>query len=101
MATKRDYYDVLGVDKNAADAQIKSAYRKMALQWHPDRNKSADAETKFKEINEAYQVLSDPKKKTNYDQFGHSAFSPGGAPPAAVLARAPSNIIPPPAGKPL
>lgn len=76
MATKRDYYDVLGVAKGASDSEIKSAYRKQALQWHPDRNKSAEAETRFKEINEAYQVLSDPKKKTTYDQFGHSAFDP-------------------------
>ena len=82
MATKRDYYDVLGVSKNASAADLKSAYRKLALEWHPDRNKSAEAETKFKEINEAYQVLSDPKKKQAYDQFGHTAFDPamgGGA----------------------
>ncbi|TSC86809.1 MAG: Chaperone protein DnaJ [Microgenomates group bacterium Gr01-1014_16] len=76
MATKRDYYDILGVSKSASDAELKSAYRKMAMQWHPDRNKSPDAEAKFKEINEAYQVLSDPKKKQTYDQFGHSAFDP-------------------------
>lgn len=76
MATKRDYYDVLGVAKSASAAELKSAYRKLALQWHPDRNKSADAETKFKEINEAYQILSDPKKKATYDQFGHVAFDP-------------------------
>jgi DnaJ-class molecular chaperone len=77
MATKRDYYDILGVSKNASAAELKTAYRKLALQWHPDRNKSPDAEAKFKEINEAYQVLSDPKKKETYDQFGHSAFDPG------------------------
>lgn len=77
MATKRDYYDILGVSKTASDAELKSAYRKLALQWHPDRNKSPEAETKFKEINEAYQVLSDAKKKSTYDQFGHSAFDPG------------------------
>jgi len=76
MATKRDYYDILGVSKSASDAELKSSYRKMAMQWHPDRNKSPEAETKFKEINEAYQVLSDPKKKSTYDQFGHSAFDP-------------------------
>lgn len=76
MATKRDYYDILGVSKTASDAELKSSYRKMAMQWHPDRNKSPEAETKFKEINEAYQVLSDPKKKSTYDQFGHSAFDP-------------------------
>ncbi len=78
MAAKRDYYDILGLTKGASDVQIKSAYRKLALQWHPDRNKSTEAETKFKEINEAYQVLSDAKKKTAYDQFGHSAFDQTG-----------------------
>jgi DnaJ-class molecular chaperone len=80
MAAKRDYYDVLGVSKTASAAELKSAYRKLALQWHPDRNKTPEAETKFKEINEAYQVLSDPKKKSTYDQFGHAAFSGGGTP---------------------
>ncbi len=76
MATKRDYYDILGVPKTSSAAEIKSAYRKQAMQWHPDRNKAKDAEEKFKEINEAYQVLSDAKKKATYDQFGHAA--PGG-----------------------
>lgn len=78
MATKRDYYEVLGVKKGATDAEIKSAYRKMALKWHPDRNqdKKEEAEGQFKEINEAYQVLSDPQKKQTYDQFGHAAFDP-------------------------
>lgn len=73
MATKRDYYDVLGVSKSASAAELKSAYRKQAMQWHPDRNKSPEAETKFKEINEAFQILGDPKKKVQYDQFGHAA----------------------------
>jgi len=76
MPTKRDYYEILGVTKSATKEQIKSAYRKLALQFHPDRNKAADAETKFKEINEAYQVLSDEQKRSAYDQFGHSAFDP-------------------------
>jgi len=78
MATKRDYYDVLGVAKGASAADIKSAYRKLALKWHPDKNqdKKAEAETKFKEINEAYQILSDEKKRQTYDQFGHAAFDP-------------------------
>jgi DnaJ-class molecular chaperone len=76
MATKRDYYEILGVTKSASAAEIKSAYRKMALKFHPDRNKEKDAEEKFKEINEAYQVLSDAKKKQAYDQFGHAAFDP-------------------------
>lgn len=73
MATKRDYYEVLGVGKNASDAELKSAYRKLALKWHPDRNKEHGAETRFKEINEAYEVLSNPQKKARYDQFGHAA----------------------------
>lgn len=76
MATKRDYYDILGVDKNASSSEVKSAYRQMALKYHPDKNKAVDAEEKFKEINEAYQVLSDPEKKKAYDQFGHAAFDP-------------------------
>ena len=75
MATKRDYYDILGVSKGASLDGIKKAYRKLALEWHPDRNKTAGANEKFKEINEAYAVLSDPKKKETYDQFGAAAFS--------------------------
>lgn len=80
MTTKNDYYDILGVDKSASAAEIKSAYRKKALEWHPDRHKDnkEEAEKKFKEVNEAYQVLSDSQKKGAYDQFGHDAFSPGG-----------------------
>ncbi len=78
MPTKRDYYDILGVDKKAAKKDIKSAYRKLALKYHPDRNKEDNAEDKFKEINEAYQVLSDAKKRQTYDQFGHAAFQGGG-----------------------
>ncbi len=77
MATKRDYYDILGVSKSASAAELKSAYRKQAMQWHPDRNKAKDAEEKFKEINEAFQVLGDPKKKAQYDQFGHAAPQQG------------------------
>ncbi|GIK84320.1 MAG: molecular chaperone DnaJ [Patescibacteria group bacterium] len=80
MATKRDYYEILGIKKGATKADIKSAYRKAALKWHPDKNQSnkAEAETKFKEINEAYQVLSDDQKRKTYDQFGHAAFDPSG-----------------------
>lgn len=78
MATKRDFYDVLGVSKSATEADIKRAYRKLALTWHPDRNKSPEANDKFKEINEAYAVLSNTEKKAKYDQYGHSAFAPGG-----------------------
>jgi DnaJ-class molecular chaperone len=76
MSTKRDYYEILGVKKESSQAEIKSAYRKMALKFHPDKNKAKDAEDKFKEINEAYQVLSDEKKRQTYDQFGHAAFDP-------------------------
>lgn len=77
MSTKRDYYEILGVSKSASIDEIKKAYRKLALQWHPDRNKAANANEKFKEINEAYAVLSDSQKRSTYDQFGHSAFQPG------------------------
>lgn len=78
MATKRDYYEILGVSKNASDAEIKSAYRNLARQHHPDIDKSAGAAERFKEVSEAYQVLSDPQKKSSYDQFGHAATNPFG-----------------------
>ncbi|MCD8511968.1 MAG: molecular chaperone DnaJ [Bacillus sp. (in: Bacteria)] len=70
--SKRDFYDVLGVDKNASEADIKKAYRKLARQYHPDVNKAADAEQKFKEVKEAYDTLSDSNKRAHYDQFGHT-----------------------------
>lgn len=79
MAEKRDYYEVLGVDKNASEAEIKRAYRKVAKKYHPDMNPGdKEAEEKFKEAAEAYEVLSDPEKKSKYDQFGHAAFEQGG-----------------------
>lgn len=81
MTSKRDYYDILGVGKTASADEIKKAYRKKALEYHPDRNKSQDAESKFKELNEAYEVLSNPQKKQTYDQFGHSAFDPSAGNP--------------------
>jgi len=73
---KRDFYETLGVSKSASKDEIKSAYRKMALKFHPDRNHESDAEEKFKEINEAYEVLSNEQKRSAYDQFGHAAFDP-------------------------
>mgnify|MGYP001251591556 FL=1 len=77
---KRDYYEVLGVVKSASAEEIKKAYRKLALKYHPDRNKGdKTAEAKFKEASEAYHVLSDKERKTNYDQFGHAAFEGGSA----------------------
>ena len=80
MVTDRDYYEILGVSKSASDAELKAAYRKQALAWHPDRHQSdkKTAEAKFKEINEAYEVLSDAQKKAAYDQYGHAAFQQGG-----------------------
>jgi len=76
MATKRDYYDILGVTKGVSAEELKKAYRKKALEFHPDKNKDKDAGAKFKEINEAYEILSDNQKKKAYDQFGHAAFDP-------------------------
>ena len=75
---KKDYYEVLGLQKGATDEEIKRAFRRLAKQYHPDVNKDPGAEEKFKEIGEAYSVLSDPDKKRQYDQFGHAAFQNGG-----------------------
>ena len=76
---KRDYYDILGISKGASAAEIKKAYRKMAVKYHPDKNPDDKAaEEKFKEAAEAYEVLSDPDKKARFDQFGHQAFEGGG-----------------------
>jgi molecular chaperone DnaJ len=84
MATKEDFYKLLNVDKNASDAEIKKSYRSLAMKFHPDRNADNPeaAEVKFKQIKEAYEVLSDPKKRSAYDQFGHAGVDPsmGGRP---------------------
>ena len=78
--SKEDYYETLGVNKSSSDGEIKQAYRKKAMKYHPDRNKDdKQAEKKFKKINEAYYVLKDKEKKSQYDQFGHQAFEHGGA----------------------
>lgn len=69
--SKKDYYDVLGVQKTVTKDELKSVYRKLALKYHPDRNKSPEAEEKFKEISEAYAVLSDQEKRKRYDTYGH------------------------------
>src|ERR1700729_984644 len=77
--TKRDYYEVLGLAKGASADEIKKAYRKLAMKHHPDQNKdNKDAEAKFKELNEAHEVLKDDQKRAAYDRFGHQAFSQGG-----------------------
>lgn len=82
MSAKRDYYEILGVDKSADDSTLKRAYRKLAMKYHPDKNPDdKEAERKFKEINEAYEVLSDSEKRSMYDRFGHDGVNPnmGGA----------------------
>ncbi len=79
--TQRDYYEVLGVPRNASNDDLKAAFRKLARQYHPDVNKSPDAEERFKEMNEAYAVLADPEKRSAYDRFGHAGVrGMGGGP---------------------
>src|SRR5436305_10239038 len=80
MSTKRCYYETLGVDRTADDSKLKAAFRKLAMKWHPDKNPGdATSEVRFKEINEAYEVLKDGDKRAAYDRFGHAAFEQGGA----------------------
>ena len=85
---KRDYYDVLGVPKNATDDDIKKAYRKLARKYHPDVSKEADAARHMSEVNEAHAVLSDPEKRKAYDEIGHQAWAAG--------ARSADDVRPPP-----
>ena len=77
MTAERDFYEVLGVDRTAGDADIKRAFRKLAQQWHPDVNKDPKAQERFKEVNEAYQVLSDPQRRQAYDMFGRAGVNGG------------------------
>ena len=79
MSQKRDFYEVLGVDRSVDNAELKKAFRKLALEFHPDRNSAPEAEQKFKEVSEAYAVLSDADKRARYDQFGHAGLEGGGA----------------------
>ena len=78
MTTKRDYYDVLGVPRGASGEDVKKAFRKLAFDFHPDRNRASDAEDRFKEVNEAYEVLRDPEKRAVYDRYGHAGLNGGG-----------------------
>src|SRR5437763_10283899 len=79
MVAERDFYDILGVERGASDAEIKRAYRRLAQQWHPDVNADPAAHERFKEINEAYQILSDPQRRQAYDMFGRAGVGGGGA----------------------
>src|SRR6202045_2193730 len=82
MSTKRCYYETLEVDRNADESRLKAAFRKLAMKWHPDKNPGdATSEVRFKEINEAYEVLKDGDKRAAYDRFGHAAFEQGGGGP--------------------
>lgn len=78
MAGEKDYYQVLGISKSASADEIKKAYRKLALEYHPDRNKTKEAGEKFKEVTKAYEVLSNEEKRRTYDQVGHAGFEQGG-----------------------
>src|SRR6201988_4657296 len=79
MSTKRCYYETLEVDRNADESKLKAAFRKLAMKWHPDKNPGdASSEVRFKEINEAYEILKDPDKRAAYDRFGHAAFEHAG-----------------------
>lgn len=90
--SKRDYYEVLGLTRSASQEDIKKAYRKLARQYHPDVNKADDAEEKFKEIKEAYEVLSDPQKRAAYDQYGHAGVNQGAGPGGGAAGFDPSDL---------
>lgn len=87
--SKRDFYEVLGVGRDASERDIKKAYKRLAMKYHPDRNSGdAGAAEKFKEVKEAYEILTDAQKKAAYDQYGHAAFEQG----AVVLVAAASAV---------
>ena len=75
--SKRDYYEILGVEKNASEDDLKKAFRRLAMKYHPDRNPDADAQERFREAKDAYEVLCDKQKRALYDQYGHAAFEQG------------------------
>ena len=77
MPSKRDYYNALGIQRNATEEEVRKAFRRKALEFHPDRNKDPDAAELFKEVNEAYQVLTDPERRAQYDRFGHAGAGAG------------------------
>ena len=91
MTDKRDYYEVLGVEKSASQSDLKNAFRRLARKYHPDRSTEEDAEDKFKEIQEAYAVLSDEQKRSHYDRFGHDG--PQGIPSGDSAGVASTSIL--------
>lgn len=91
---KQDYYEILGVSKTAEEREIKKAYKRLAMKYHPDRNQGdKEAEAKFKEIKEAYEILTDAQKRAAYDQYGHAASNRAAWAAAAVLAAVPTSAI--------
>ena len=93
MSSKPDFYDVLGVNRDASESQIRRAFRKLAREYHPDVSREPDAETKFKQINEAYEVLRDDEKRQMYDRFGHAGPRGGLGPASTTLAVSATSLM--------